>query len=152
MATRDECRSVDSVYFPINGHCLIRATNTEVIKQFANMAKNTHDRILVVGSTDKSGSAHYNKGLSLKRAKVVADQLVSYGITKSRIKLIAIGESKAKSENEPEMRSAGLFIENEEIMKCFREHHHAHGCNHHHMKKHYPVKHHHVKHKAKCDQ
>jgi outer membrane protein OmpA-like peptidoglycan-associated protein len=155
LAMADECKSADNVYFPINGHCLIRATNTEVIKQFAEMAKNTKERILVVGSADKSGTAQYNKALSLKRAKVVADQLVAHGISKNRIKLIALGESKARANDEPEMRSAGLFIENEEVMKCFRQHHHAHGCSHkhakHHVKKHHVKKHHVKKHKAKKD-
>lgn len=122
IARHDECTSVDNVYFPINGHCLVRATNTEVIRTFAEAAKNSNEKILVVGSTDKSGTVAYNKQLSLKRAKVVADQLVSYGIPKSRIKLIALGESKATAEDQPEMRSAGLFIEDEEVMKCFRTH------------------------------
>ena len=159
---KDECKSADTVYFPINGHCLVRATNTEVIQRFAEMAKGSCEKIIVVGSTDKSGSAHHNKSLSLKRAKVVADQLVSYGIPKHRIKLIALGESKATAEDEPESRNAGLFIEDAEVMKCFRTHegchtHHKHHCGH----KHKAKKHHcgakkvvkkKVHHKKKCDE
>lgn len=137
LARRDECKSADNVYFPINEHCLVRATNTEVIRTFAEAAKNSNERILVVGSADKSGTEEYNKKLSLKRAKSVADQLVSYGIPKHRIKLIALGESRATAENEPESRNAGLFIEDEEVMKCFKTQNHCHE----HVKKHSHSKH-----------
>lgn len=144
-----DCKSTHNVYFPVNGHCLVNATDTETIRSFAEMAKSTNDRILVVGSADKSGCADYNKKLSLKRAKAVADQLVSYGISKDRIKLIALGESRATAEDEPESRSVGLFIENEELMKCFRTHgnncgeHYKHHC--HHKKHSCGKKHHHKK-------
>ncbi len=117
-----DCKSSHSVYFPINSHCLINASGADAVRNFADVAKNSSAKILVVGSTDKSGTAKYNKALSLKRAKAVADELVSYGISKHRIKLVALGESRATSENEPESRNAGLFIEDAEIMKCFNIH------------------------------
>lgn len=49
--------------------------------------------ILVSGNTDTSGSASYNQRLSARRAQVVRDALVSYGIDADKIQIRALGES-----------------------------------------------------------
>jgi outer membrane protein OmpA-like peptidoglycan-associated protein len=47
----------------------------------------------VVGHTDTSGSAHYNMGLSERRASVVRDALVARGIGGDTIQAHGVGES-----------------------------------------------------------
>ncbi|MCQ8184259.1 OmpA family protein [Parvularcula maris] len=49
--------------------------------------------VLVSGNTDTSGSASYNEQLSARRARVVRDALVSYGIDASKIQIRALGET-----------------------------------------------------------
>jgi OmpA-OmpF porin, OOP family len=51
-----------------------------VIADAATRAKADSDKSIVVGFTDTSGSAAYNLGLSERRAKAVADELVAQGV------------------------------------------------------------------------
>jgi hypothetical protein len=131
------CQPQERVHFAFNEHIKISHDEMMMIKEFAAMARHNNDRILVVGHTDKVGSEHYNKILSLKRARRVADILVKHGISKDRIKLIGAGEKWA-THNDAASRNASLFLENEETMECFRMHHHEkHQCSNHHHNKHH---------------
>ena len=47
---------------------------------------------IVVGHTDTKGTKNYNLSLSIKRAEVVRDILISYGIKKNSIKILGKGE------------------------------------------------------------
>ena len=59
----------------------LTADARSVITQAANYAKSgSPTRILVVGHADTSGNAQYNIGLSNRRARTVADALVSQGV------------------------------------------------------------------------
>ncbi len=49
--------------------------------------------VVVIGNTDTAGSAQYNVGLSQRRARVVRDALVSYGVDRSKISVRALGET-----------------------------------------------------------
>jgi len=59
-------------------------------------------QLTVVGHTDSTGSEEYNKKLSEKRARSVADYLYENGVEKSRIKIIGEGESRPKASNKTE--------------------------------------------------
>lgn len=56
--------------------------------------------VLVVGHTDTSGDASYNDALSLKRAKSVADYLVSTGAKEEAIRVIGRGSREPLASNE----------------------------------------------------
>ena len=47
---------------------------------------------LVVGHTDTKGTNKYNLSLSIKRAEVVKEILINYGINQSSIKILGKGE------------------------------------------------------------
>jgi len=136
------CQAKEKIHFAFNEHIKISKEEMQDIKKFAMMAKNNNEKILIVGHTDKMGSEHYNKSLSLKRARRMADVIVEHGVEKSRIKLIGAGEKWA-SNNDAESRNASLFFVNEQTMECFKMHHSenhqcskSHGKKHHHAGKH----------------
>ncbi|MEE4213190.1 MAG: OmpA family protein [Parvularcula sp.] len=49
--------------------------------------------VLVSGNTDTSGSASYNQQLSARRAEVVRNALINYGVASNKIRVRALGES-----------------------------------------------------------
>ncbi|WP_162997935.1 OmpA family protein, partial [Brevundimonas lutea] len=72
-------------------------------------------RILVVGHADTSGNAQYNIGLSNRRARTVADALVSQGVNGGVISLEGRGETQlarptADGVREPLNRRATINI------------------------------------------
>ncbi len=142
----NECKAKEKIHFAFNEHIKISKEEMQDIKKFAMMAKNNNEKILIVGHTDKMGSEHYNKSLSLKRARRVADILVEHGIEKSRIKLIGAGEKWA-SNNDAESRNASLFFGNEQTMECFKMHHEEnHQFSKHHDDKHHKIEKHSLHH------
>jgi outer membrane protein OmpA-like peptidoglycan-associated protein len=67
---------------------------TQVIAQAASDSHTNNVTTLdVSGYTDTSGTADYNQGLSLRRAKSVAAQLVTDGVPESEISIHAYGET-----------------------------------------------------------
>lgn len=75
----------------------------EVILDFLKAYPNND--FLIIGHTDERGSNEYNDALSLKRAKKIESILVSRGISKSRLHVIAMGEyqpviTNARNESE----------------------------------------------------
>ena len=64
----------------------------EKIKLFLDNNSSTIEEYLVVGHTDTKGTKKYNLSLSIKRAEVVKEILINYGIQQSRIKILGKGE------------------------------------------------------------
>ncbi len=72
----------------------LTAEASSVVTQAANYAKSGRPtRVLIVGHADTSGSAAYNVGLSNRRARTVADALVSQGVNGGVISLDGKGET-----------------------------------------------------------
>lgn len=72
-------------------------------------------RIEVDGYTDKSGSATYNQGLSVRRARSVAAELVRQGVSQSIISIQGFGETKplvptADGVREPQNRRVEIIL------------------------------------------
>ena len=62
------------------------------IKIFLNNYESMIDEYLIVGHTDTKGAKKYNLSLSIKRAEVVKEILVNYGINDNSIKILGNGE------------------------------------------------------------
>jgi OOP family OmpA-OmpF porin len=59
--------------------------------------------VTIEGHTDSVGSAEYNKGLSLRRAKTVADVLIKeFGVAPERVSVAGYGEEKPIADNSTE--------------------------------------------------
>ena len=67
---------------------------TQIISQAADYSKTASVTTLDVnGYTDTSGTADYNMGLSVRRAKAVAAQLVADGVPAGEISINGYGET-----------------------------------------------------------
>ena len=62
------------------------------IKTFLNNYGSDINEYLVVGHTDTKGTNKYNLSLSIKRAEVVKEILINYGINQNNIKILGKGE------------------------------------------------------------
>jgi len=62
------------------------------IKLFLDSYRNEINEYLIVGHTDTRGTKNYNLSLSIKRAEVVQEILINYGINQNSIKILGKGE------------------------------------------------------------
>lgn len=81
-----------SVFFEMNSST-VSYKNYPALTQVAQYLKaNPSAKLVLVGNSDKVGSAEYNKKLSEKRAQAVVDYLVkNNGVDKSRLSVVAKG-------------------------------------------------------------
>ncbi|HEX2943933.1 MAG TPA: OmpA family protein [Rhodopila sp.] len=76
-----------------------------IIKEAAdNSTRVQYTRIEVNGYTDTSGTAKYNQGLSVRRAKAVAGELVRDGVPESAIAIQGFGETHLLVPTGPNVR------------------------------------------------
>ena len=81
----------------------------------ANSTKVQYTRLEVNGYTDASGTAQYNQSLSIRRAQLVASELVKDGVPKSAITIQGFGETHplvptAVGVREPQNRRVEIII------------------------------------------
>lgn len=75
-----------SVFFNIGSSKIASRKDLVNVKEVAEYAKANNSKIVVTGYADsKTGSAAFNKQLSEKRAKAVADELVKMGVNRDNI-------------------------------------------------------------------
>ncbi len=55
--------------------------------------------LLIIGHTDSTGTADYNRGLSERRARAAADALVNAGVSRPRTGTLGLGESEPIHDN-----------------------------------------------------
>ena len=79
------------IYFDFDKFNLSEVSK-EKIKLFLDNYSSNIVEYLVVGHTDTKGTKKYNLSLSIKRAEVVKEILVNYGINKSSIRILGKGE------------------------------------------------------------
>jgi len=78
----------------------------------ANLNHYPNSLVDVYGHTDAVGSDSYNQTLSENRARVVADYLVSRGVTPARIRSTGFGKTQPIASNDtPEGRAANRRVE-----------------------------------------
>ena len=104
---------LNNVFFDTNSSKInLSKSKTELDKLFSLLEKNKKIRIKISGHTDNTGTADYNKKLSLQRAKAVYDYLVSRGISTSRLEYAGYGETRPVTANDtPENRSKNRRVE-----------------------------------------
>jgi hypothetical protein len=94
----------------------LTARAQQIIKEAAdNSTKVQYTRIEVNGYTDTSGTAQYNQGLSVRRAQVVAAELVKDGVPKTAIAIQGFGETHllvptGSGVREPQNRRVEIII------------------------------------------
>ena len=79
------------IYFDFDKFSLSDVSKNK-IKLFLDNYKNEINQYLVVGHTDTKGEKNYNMTLSIKRAEIVKELLIYYGIKKDIIKILGRGE------------------------------------------------------------
>jgi outer membrane protein OmpA-like peptidoglycan-associated protein len=83
-----------NIYFDFDQVTLKESSQNEISKLERMLKENNGMKIEISGHTDKTGSAAYNKQLSLRRAESVVQALIAKGIDASR--LIAVGYGKER--------------------------------------------------------
>jgi len=83
----------------------LTARSEGIVRDAASYSTSTkYVRIDVDGNTDTSGTAAYNQGLSERRARVVAAELVKDGVPQSAISMHAYGDTKLLVSTGPNTR------------------------------------------------
>ncbi len=92
IVTRNEKKElIQIIYFDFDQFNLSEVSKDK-IKKFLNNYGSVINEYLVVGHTDTKGTEKYNLSLSIKRAEVVKQILINYGINQSNIKILGKGE------------------------------------------------------------
>ena len=81
------------VFFDWDKADLTERARQIVSEAATNSTKVQYTRLEVNGYTDTSGTAKYNQGLSVRRAKAVAAELVKDGVPSSVISIQGFGET-----------------------------------------------------------
>jgi len=81
------------VYFPFDQAILTPEAQAVVTEAAAYANAGNATQLVVVGHTDSSGSPKYNARLSERRARAVADSLVSQGVDGGKLAVDWKGES-----------------------------------------------------------
>ncbi len=115
------------ILFEVNQSELQPEAKANIEKLAAVLKKYDDTNILVQGHTDSDGSETYNQTLSEKRAEAVALYLISQNVTRSRMTVEGLGESKPATLNDsPEGKAQNRRVEvgimaNEELKKTAEE-------------------------------
>ena len=92
IVTKNENKELmQIIYFDFDQFNLSEVSKDK-IKKFLNNYGNVINEYLVVGHTDTKGTNEYNLSLSIKRAEVVKEILINYGINQSSIKILGKGD------------------------------------------------------------
>ncbi len=91
-----------NIYFDFDQTTLKPESFKELETLHDLMTRNPAMTIELAGHTDFIGSDGYNKGLSERRAKAVAQYLLGKGISAERIKWVGYGETKPMASNDDE--------------------------------------------------
>ncbi len=106
--------------FRTDEHVLADTTGGRLAELAGGLASMPDIRVELDGFADERGDAKYNLELSRKRAEFVRDQLISAGVSPSRIRISAHGEAPAQDQSADsyalERRvSLKLFIDDEQL-------------------------------------
>ena len=92
IVTKNENKELmQIIYFDFDQFNLSEVSKDK-IKKFLNNYGSDINEYLVIGHTDTKGTNKYNLSLSIKRAEVVKEILINYGINQNSIKILGKGE------------------------------------------------------------
>ena len=91
VTKNDNKELMQIIYFDFDQFNLSEVSKDKIIT-FLNNYGSVINEYLVVGHTDTKGTNKYNLSLSVKRAEVVKEILINYGINQSSIKILGKGE------------------------------------------------------------
>lgn len=89
-----EARKARVVYFDFDDATIKPEARDLLALHGAFLAKNGGVSVQIEGHCDERGTPEYNVALGERRAKAVAQVLMSYGVQSSQIKTISFGEEK----------------------------------------------------------
>jgi len=103
------------VFFDWDKATLTERARAIVAEAARNSTRVQYTRIEVNGYTDTSGTPRYNEGLSVRRARTVAAELVRDGVPQSAITIQGFGEknllvSTGPGVREPQNRRVEIII------------------------------------------
>ena len=91
----------EAALFDLN-KAVLKPEGKEQILKYREETKaglNTAEKIIITGHADSTGTAAYNKKLSLRRAEAVRDYLISLGADPSKMEVSGEGETKPIADN-----------------------------------------------------
>lgn len=91
-----------NVFFDTDKDVLKPESGAELDRLAEFLTKNPTTRIEIGGHTDNQGSATYNQGLSLRRAKAVQQYLTSKSIAANRMEVKGYGDTQPVASNDQE--------------------------------------------------
>lgn len=80
------------LYFETGGNVLTPESQAALSVLRKEIAERAASEVMVIGHTDRVGSAEGNEKLSLKRAQGIADQLVDTGVPAEKLEVVGRGE------------------------------------------------------------
>jgi outer membrane protein OmpA-like peptidoglycan-associated protein len=90
------------INFELNSYQLTKTAQQNLDELGKELADSKSTRISLQGHTDKSGSAYYNRELSMRRAESAKEYLVNkFDIDPSRIVTMGFGFERLADENKP---------------------------------------------------
>ncbi len=82
-----------AINFDLNSSAIKPKHQTELTEIAKRFAGNPNIELCVIGMTDRSGSADYNKKLAMERAEKVADFLKSAGLKNNDYQIVSRGQT-----------------------------------------------------------
>ena len=81
-----------SIFFPLGKSSIASRKELQNVRELIDYATEYHAKVIVRGYADsRTGTQEYNKELSLMRANIVADELVSMGFSRESIEIVGEG-------------------------------------------------------------
>lgn len=87
------------ILFATDSATLTASLQSDLRALAQNLNQYPNTRVNVIGHTDNVGDASYNQGLSERRARAVASNLIAGGVSPSRINAFGRGETSPVADN-----------------------------------------------------
>jgi len=92
----------ENILFPVADASLNAEYDAMLAQVVVVLNASPADKLGVIGNTDSTAAEGYNMGLSIERAKAVAQALIAKGLAASRMVVSGAGESKPVADNATE--------------------------------------------------
>ncbi len=92
-------RMPEDILFPVDSSILQNTLRQDIVALANNLQRYPGSTVDVIGHTDNTGTAAYNRDLSSRRASAVAAVLIANGVSGGRIRTIGRGEDSPIASN-----------------------------------------------------